>query len=424
MRVCLGISVSTLVLLTACGSCFGQPGRVVVGNPYENVDWRTFSHYRADLHVHTLQSDGCHSVSEVVRAFHDAGFAILSITDHDIMAPNFCPLRDAATQAQIDFGAYATERTPYPDPQPPTFPADTTWPWTAYGAPSPADLGMLGIEGAELTCTYHVNSFFSDYGVRPPCKSGSPPDEELLEVARRGGLAVLNHPDTRQPPEWFAKLYREHPAESFVGIEIASDDPAAADSYVTLWDQLLGELMPSRPIWGFGTSDTHILARTRFAFTVFLLHELTTDAVKDAMRRGQFYSVVQPRMLNLSRGRGLAFAGREAYDGTYPQLRSIVVDRDARRITVDAAGYDEIVWISRRSSSDKGAQAGAPWPSGEVVQRGPVFDYSDRDFDLGVRAGRGRSAHRRRAGSPARQSVCADAAIVAASSRSVATNAL
>jgi hypothetical protein len=377
----LGVSVCALALLTACGPSLAQAGRVAVGNPYENVDWRTFSHYRADTHVHTLQSDGCHSASEVVKAFHDAGFAILSITDHDIVAPNVCPLRDAATQAQIDLGLFATEHTPYPDPRPPSFPADTTWPWTAYGAPSPAELGMLGIEGAELTCTYHVNSFFSDYGVRPPCKGGIDidVDKELLEVARRGGVAVLNHPDTSQPFEWFAKLYRDHPAASFVGIEIASDDPSTADSFVTLWDQLLGELMPFRPVWGFGTSDVHTLMRMRFAFTVFLLHDLTTDGVKDAMRRGQFYAVVRPTtMLNLSRGRGVTFAGREAYDGTYPQVRSIVVDREARRITIVAAGYDEIVWIAR-SSSDKGAQVGAPWPSGEVVQRGPVFDFSDRD---------------------------------------------
>jgi predicted metal-dependent phosphoesterase TrpH len=372
------------VLLAAHGSCFGQGTPAEIGNPYANVDWRTFSHYRADLHVHTLQSDGCHSVSEVVKAFHDLGFAILSITDHDVLEPNRCPLRAAATPAQIEFGAYATEQSPYPDPRPPTFPADTTWPWTAYGAPSPPELGMLGIEGSELTCSYHVNSFFIDYGMREPCpRSDSIIDEKLLEVARRGGLAVLNHPDTKQPPGWFAKLYREHPADSFVGMEIASDDAAATDSYAVLWDQLLGELMPSRPIWGYGTSDTHILARTRFAFTVFLLHELSTDAVKDAMRRGQFYSVVRrTKMLNLSRDRGVAFAGREAYDGKYPELRSVAVDRVARRITIDAAGYDEIVWISRRTSRDKDATAGAPWPSGEIVQRGPVFDFSGRNSTL------------------------------------------
>lgn len=383
-RIHFCVSACTLALAIACRCTFAQPASVEVANPYANVDWRTFARYRADLHVHTLQSDGCHSVAEVVKAFHDVGFSILSITDHDIVAPNVCPLRGAATPALIDLGLFATEHTPYPDPRPATFPADTTWPWTSYGAPSPTELGMLGIEGAELTCTYHVNSFFSDYGVRPPCKGGVDidVDAELLEVARRGGLAVLNHPDTNQPPEWFAKLYREHPGESFVGMEIASDDPAAADSYVRLWDQLLGELMPSRPIWGVGTSDIHTLMRMRFAFTVFLLHELTTDGVKDAMRRGQFYSVVKPSFVNLSRDRGIAFAGRAAYDGTYPEVRSIVVDRNAQRISIDASGYDEIVWISRRASSGGGAQPGAAWPSGEVVQRGPVFDYSAGDSTL------------------------------------------
>ena len=56
--------------------------------------------------------------------------------------------------------------------------------------------------------------------------------------------------------------------------------------------------------------------------------------------------------------------------------------RVARRITIDAAGYDEIVWISRRSLSETAAPAGTPWPSGEVVQRGAVFDYSDRGTTL------------------------------------------
>jgi hypothetical protein len=370
-------------MAACCGCSSDRAGRIEVSNPYEGVDWQTFAHYRADLHVHTLQSDGCHSADEVIRAFHDAGFPILAITDHDLVPPNSCPLRDAATPAQIDFGAFATQRTPFPDPLPPTFPADTTWPWSAYGAPAPADLGMLGIEGAELTCTYHVNSFFNGYGVPPPCAAADTVlNEELLEVARRGGLAVLNHPDTKRSPEWFLKLYRDHSAKSFVGLEIGADDAAEIDSYVTLWDQLLGELMPSRPIWGFGTSDMHLLAKTRFAFTVFLLDELTTENVKEAMRRGQFYSIVQPRMLNLSRDRGLAFAGRAAYDGTYPQLRSIVVDRDASKISIDAAGYDEIVWISLPSSRGRNARAVSPWPAGEVVQRGPVFDFSGRDSKL------------------------------------------
>jgi hypothetical protein len=366
---------------TACMTTSSFAAEIVLMNPYGKVDWRTFAHYRADLHVHTLQSDGCHLPAEVVKTFHDAGFSILSITDHDTVAPNLCPLRERATQSQLDYGLFATAPTPYPNPRPPTFPADATWPWSDYGAPSPADLGMLGIEGAELTCTYHVNSFYSDYGVRPPCpEAGVALNEELLEVARRGGLAVLNHPDTRQPPEWFVKLFSEHPAESFVGVEIAADDATIVDSYVALWDRLLGELMPSRPIWGFGTSDMHILTKTRFAFTVFVLDKLTPNNVKEAMRAGQFYSVVGPRTLNLSQERGPTHDGSEAYDGTYPDLRSITVDREAGKISIDATGYDEIVWISQPVLRD--SNAGAPWPPGEIAQRGPVFKYADSNAAL------------------------------------------
>src|SRR4029079_18710843 len=113
--------------------------------------------------------------------------------------------------------------------------------------------------------------------------------------------------------------------------------------------------------------------RTRFAVSVFVLRALSADAVKDAMRRGQFYSVVRrTKMLNLSRDRGITFAGREAYDGKYPELRSVAVDRDARKITIDAAGYDEIVWISRRLPRDKGAAADATLPAGEIRSRGTV----------------------------------------------------
>ena len=34
------------------------------------------------------------------------------------------------------------------------------------------------------------------------------------------------------------------------------------------------------------------------------------------------------------------------------------------------------------TSTERRAGAAATWPSGEIVQRGPVFDFSDRDSAL------------------------------------------
>jgi hypothetical protein len=265
-------------------------------------------------------------------------------------------------------GAFADRHSPYPDPQPANFPADTTWPWSDYGAQSPAQLNMLGIEGVELTCGHHRNSFFIDYGVTPECSPSI--NEQFNELGRRGGLAFINHPEPRFK-EWYYELFRDHSADYLVGMEISRD----VDNSVAVWDQLLGDLMPSRPVWGFATSDMHIFRQTRFAFTVFLLEELTADAVKQAMQIGQFYSVVGTRTMDLRE------AGPTAYDGTYPQIRAISFNRDSGEISIDATNYDEIVWISGTPTwmFTLDPQRGISWPAGEVIQRGPVFRYPRSD---------------------------------------------
>lgn len=368
------------ILFTACAlgtiaACFSGTLAVAqhaeLTNPYQHVDWATYSHFRADLHLHTIQSDGCHHVEEVIRVFQQAGFSILSITDHDSVAPNLCRTRDNSTPRAIAAGAYTDRPTPYPDPHPENYPANTTWPWNEFGSSSPQELGILGIEGVELTCGHHRSAFFVDYGVALPCAPSI--NEQLRDVERLGGLAFINHPEPRFR-EWYYELYRDHAASYLVGLEISRN----VDASSAIWDQLLADLMPSRPVWGFATSDTHFLAETPFSFTVFLLDELVMEGAKEAMRAGQFYSVVGPGTMDLRE------SGRAPYDGTYPQLRSVSVDLEAANISIDAANFDEILWITGRSTAQYtlDPETGVSWPPGEIIHRGPVFSYSSVDPDL------------------------------------------
>jgi hypothetical protein len=337
-------------------------------NPYDEVDWQTFAHHKADLHAHTLQSDGFYSVDEVVRAHHDAGFSILSITDHDHMTPN----------RHVRRGNVPAEKaTHYPDPKPENFPANTTWPWTDYGSQEPEELGMVGIEGNEVSTLHHINSFFNDYGVAD--RSDAPDEDvQLEEIGKRGGLAFLDHPGvqaswwTRLPPDCYTERYRKHSADYLAGLEISGG--GYYDYNMSLWDQLLAEFMPDRPVWGFSTTDMHELEEVRFGFTVFLLDELTEDNVKEAMKSGQFYSVRGPETINL-----LEEKRGHVYDGAYPELKSIDVDQDREEIVIEATGYDEIVWISNPTSNEElndYRKADRPWALGEVVHRGKSFDYS------------------------------------------------
>ena len=189
--------------------------RTVVLNPYENVDWKTVEKHKAALHLHTLQSDGVHMVDEVINAYRSAGFTVLSITDHDWDQPN----------AQVRWGKIPPEKaSPYPkNPKTPNFFGNPTWPWTDYGSSSPKELGMIGIQGNELTYRHHINSYYNGYGLwydRAKCdlSTGAPykgvvdgqgneiwEDDELFAIAKKGGLAILNHPGISDSLAWWER---------------------------------------------------------------------------------------------------------------------------------------------------------------------------------------------------------------------------
>ncbi len=151
-----------LIILMAISSFFvfvpnkyGNNKNSEIINPYAKVDWKCFKQYKAALHLHTMQSDGYHMPDEVVKAYRNAGFSILAITDHDWNFPN----------ARVKWGEIPDDMaSPYPEDQkPPNFPANPTWPWNSYGAPKPEDIGMVGIQANELSFRHHMNSYFSDF---------------------------------------------------------------------------------------------------------------------------------------------------------------------------------------------------------------------------------------------------------------------
>ncbi len=338
----------------------------IVLNPYEEVDWENFERHMAALHTHTLQSDGHHRLEEVVAAYRDAGFTILSITDHDTHEPNVHVERGNVPEE---------EASPYPDPEPEDYPANTTWPWTDFGAPAPEELGMVGIEGNELSDRHHINSLYNDYGVLSRDKDE---DEQLFEVRDRNGLAFLDHPGiasdwwTRQPVEWYFERFEKHGPEYLVGIEVTNSSPQTEKYDEGLWDQLLARFMPERPIWGFGTDDMHRLASVRESHSVFVIDELSDESVRSAMEEGQFYFRKSTRRNDLRE--------RAPADELFPLLHAIDVDEEAGVITVNGSNYDTIKWITAPESLepiDDYETSNEPWPLGQVVHEGDTLNYRE-----------------------------------------------
>lgn len=356
----------------------------VVLNPYQGIDWPACGRHKAALHLHTLQSDGYHPVVEVVDAYRRAGFEIMAITDHDWNHPN----------ARIEWKHLPAEKaSPYPKgPHGPNFPADPTWPWSDYGCAEPAALGMVGIQGNELTFRHHINSYFSDYGVWYTRTGKAAPyggivdasgkevweDDQLLGIRDKRGLAVINHPGIpdshawweRKPLGWYVERYEKHPASYLIGLEVANNEPRQYPYDEGLWDQLLARFMPGRPIWGFGNDDMHQMAGARQAFTVFFLDRLNESNVRGAMESGRFCICTSTKKINY---------GQEPAKGSvFPKLVAVEVDEAAGTIHLQVADCDEVRWISSPASLepvDDYKTSDCPWPQGRVVHVGATLNY-------------------------------------------------
>ncbi len=356
----------------------------LVLNPYDGVDWERVQSHQAALHLHTLQSDGYQPVAEVVGAYRRAGFTVISITDHDWNRPN----------ARVLWKELPPEAgSPYPaEPYPPGFPANPTWPWTDYGCPSPEELGVIGIQGNELTFRHHINSFFCDYGVwYERTGKGAPyggivdaqgrevwEDDQIQAIGQRGGLATINHPGIsdehawweRKPLDWYVERFANHPAECLVGMEVSNCETRFQEYDEGLWDQLLARFMPARPIWGFGADDMHKLHEARQSFNILFLGEPTAAAVREAMLTGRFCFC--------SSTKGVNYQAERAERCLFPKLREVQVDPMRGTITVRADDCGEVRWIAAPASLEPVADfrtSDRPWPLGHVVQVGETLNY-------------------------------------------------
>jgi hypothetical protein len=341
-----------------------------ISNPYSNLDWNRVQAHKAGLHMHTLQSDGYHMVDEVVNAYRNAGYTILSITDHDTMSPNRVVRHDRIPEEMA---------TPYPkDPRPDNFPGNTTWPWTDYGSSAPDSLGMVGIEGNELSFRHHICSYYCDVGWSAAAVDHQMEDWndfEIESVKQKGGLAVLAHPGWqrethRRSLEWYIERFEKHSADCLLGVEIGNNQPSFEDYDLGLWDQLLARFMLHRPIWGFSTDDMHRLVGIKQAFNSFFLPSLSNQSVRRAMEAGQFVACRSSRDLNY---RIRAFRGMD----TFPNVQSISVDDGSGTIRIKAQDCDEIRWISSPESLETKEDyktSDRPWELGKVVHVGDTVN--------------------------------------------------
>ncbi len=361
----------------------------IVVNPYGNVDWDEDGQYKGDHHIHW-------------RGFGDEPADVIDVMcDGEELRGVSLPEEELYTA--FGPGSQAEDEPPYwgTDEGGWTDMADEHSEFDENR--DPEELGVDGvisypaqeIDDVEHFCHLFATSTPQDFDYYPgPGGSSSDldtleeavdevlPDEDSVVIDGHGQV-VIAHPSRYMDPvdDWdrYTYLLDEHSLEDgLLGFEIYTKsigfegwygDEVAIDDMFSLWDSLLTEYMPDRPIWGFAANDCntsdwgHSLGSADLRFWRVILSDDEFDpsdqqasqlALFDALEQGQF---------TISRRR-LYKRTRPASAPSVPTFEGIDVDEADETITVDVSfpdGTGIIEWYS----------------NGEVVETGETIELEE-----------------------------------------------
>ena len=314
----------------------------LTNNPYQEIDWTTINQFKGNFHTHTTQSNDASdgfTTAYVVDRYHAAGYKILSLTDHDY--------------------------NPYPWELFPQY-------MSTVPARNPAELGMLAVPGNELSKD-NTNSWsertggqfnhHNDFFTGRQGQEFASLQESYAYTYALGGMQIINHPGQywsinntysetqKDGPGWHATNFKTYP--SLIGLEVYNQGNRRPNDRI-LWDQILERTMPARPVFGYSCDDAHNDDQLFRNYNFMLMEELSTEELKDAMRKGETYFCYEPK------GSGEAKA---------PRITNIAVDEDKKTITIEANGL--VYWIY---GTDKTSAAPSSARS-TVVGIGNTFCY-------------------------------------------------
>jgi len=157
------------LLLSGCVSVKLEK-KIILINPYRDVNWEKYERYKANLHTHTTESDGKETPEKVIFLYKNKGYSILAITDHNKMT---------------------------------YFPEENR---------------IFLIKGIEFgKKSHHILGYFS-FEI-PENLEISDENEFLKCISQKDGIAVFAHPGRyNKSIEWYIDFFEKYP--NLIGIEV------------------------------------------------------------------------------------------------------------------------------------------------------------------------------------------------------------
>ena len=306
--------------------------QTLVHNPYRKVNFNTFTRHLCNLHCHTTYSDGYKEPHVRVDEYHDAGFTILALTDHDTSHKNY----PRTLYPWTDFELIWDEVR---DGVSKTWPTSGTGGWVTdnnnrangldWQNRDPNTMGMLAIEGTELTAFNGTHPNQQDLNVYDAgiVAQANNLSDSLTNATSAGGWAVLVHPGTPNYTVSTIKSLKNNHPSTLKAIEIfhkANPQPQWQNN----WDEINRDRDWNKPFYGMGADDAHYSNQLFSGYNQMFLPELNHEGFHECLDNGAWVFSDQP----LDKGEVVA-----------PLVTRI--SRTGKTLTAEATNYTGVNWL-------------------------------------------------------------------------------
>lgn len=343
-RTCTALVLTTVLSVSLVSPASAAEADYSIDNPYAEVNWTAWGQYKSGAHNHSYESDGGNTAAERFEDAYAKDFDIFALTDHNFTNTSWDRTDRPESNARGPLTYLTSERLE-----------------EMKAGEGRDGRGILPVTNSnEQSRSDHLLTYWADFNNA----SGATLEGNIAQAEELGGVSVVAHPGrytggrgntgsagivASSKPETVKKyvdLFTKY--DSSVGMEIINKKDGDSASDRILWDNVLTEMMPGDPVWGYSNDDAHSNSALGFSYNMHLMPELTEDAFRHSMETGAFYA--SAKVANRELG------GDFVSEGMTPTISNIVVDDNEDTISITGVDTESVRWISEGQVIAEGAE--------------------------------------------------------------------